>query len=47
MVVIRYIELYSLRFKILVLLALEFYIYIQMDDNRSRHIYKTHTLSII
>jgi hypothetical protein len=29
-------------FKIVVLLALGFYVYIQMDDDKSRHIYKTH-----
>jgi hypothetical protein len=30
------------RSKIVVLLALVFYVYIQMDDDESRHTYKTH-----
>jgi hypothetical protein len=38
---------YSLRSKILVILALDLYIYIQMDDNESRHIYKLNILIII
>jgi hypothetical protein len=31
-----------LRSKIVVLLALDFYVYIQMNDDESKHIYKTH-----
>jgi hypothetical protein len=30
------------RSKIVVLLAIGFYVYIQIDDDESRHIYKTH-----
>jgi hypothetical protein len=37
-------KLYSLRLKILAVLTLEFYVYI---DNESRHIYETHTLGIV
>ena len=38
---------YSLRPKILVIVALVFYVYIQKDDDESRHIYETHTLIIV
>lgn len=38
---------YSLRPKILVVVALVFYVYIQKDDDESRHIYETHTLIIV
>lgn len=43
----RIYKLYSLHLKILVVSALEFYVYIEMDDNESRHIYETHTLGIV
>jgi hypothetical protein len=39
-------SMYSLRLKILVILALKFYVYIQIDNNKSRHIYIKHTLSV-
>jgi hypothetical protein len=32
--------------KIVVILAFGFYVYIQISDTKSRHIYKIHTLSI-
>jgi hypothetical protein len=32
--------------KIVSVLALDFYVYIQMDNDEFRHIYKTHTSSI-
>jgi hypothetical protein len=38
--------LYSLTSKILVILALNFYIYVQIDDNKSRHIYKTNIILV-
>jgi hypothetical protein len=36
---------YSLRSKIVVVLALDFYVYNQLDKDKPRHKYKTHTLS--
>jgi hypothetical protein len=33
--------------KILVVLDLDFYVYVQMDDDESRHTYKTNTLIIV
>jgi hypothetical protein len=33
---------YSIRPKILVVLALRFYVYIQINDNESKHIYNTY-----
>jgi hypothetical protein len=38
---------YYIRSRIEFILAFTFYVYIQMDDNESRHIYKTHTSSIV
>jgi hypothetical protein len=38
---------YSLHSKIVVVLALDFYVYIQIDEDTSRHIYKIHTSSIV
>jgi hypothetical protein len=40
-------EKYSFRSKIVVVLALDFYVYIHMDDYEPRHIYRTHTLIIV
>jgi hypothetical protein len=40
-------RLYSLFSKLSVVLALDFYIYVQMYDDESRHIYKTNTLIIV
>jgi hypothetical protein len=40
-------KFYSIHSKIIIVLALYFYVYIQMDDNESRHIYKTYTLIIV
>jgi hypothetical protein len=49
-VLLQYLDIvlviYSLRPKILVVLPLNFYVYVQMDDNESRHICKTNTLTI-
>jgi hypothetical protein len=49
-VLLQYLDIvlviYSLRSKILVVLPLNFYVYVQMDDNESRHICKTNTLTI-
>jgi hypothetical protein len=39
--------LYSFFSKLLVVLALDFYVYVQMYDDESRHIYKTNTLIIL
>jgi hypothetical protein len=33
--------------EILVIVALYFYVYIQIDDEESRHVYRTHTLIIL
>jgi hypothetical protein len=38
---------YSLRFRILVVLALNFYVHIHMDDYESRHIHIAHILIIV
>jgi hypothetical protein len=37
---------YFLHFKIVVVLSLGFYVYIQKDDDESRQIYKTHTSTL-
>jgi hypothetical protein len=47
MVMIRRGIIYTLFPNILVVLGLYFFIYIQIDDNESRHIYKTHTSNIV
>jgi hypothetical protein len=39
--------IYSLRPKIEFVLALGFYVYIQVDEDESRHICKTHILTIV
>jgi hypothetical protein len=38
---------YSLRFILLFVLAPNFCVYIQIDENKSRHIYKIYTLNIL
>jgi hypothetical protein len=38
---------YSIHSKIVFVLALDFYVYIQLDDEEYRHIYETYTPSII
>jgi hypothetical protein len=38
---------YSLRPNIIIVLALNFYVYIQIDDDEPRDIYKTRTLNIV
>jgi hypothetical protein len=40
-------NMYSHRSKIVVVLALDFYVYVQMDDDEYSHIYKTNTLIIV
>jgi hypothetical protein len=35
-----------LRPKIVVVLALDFYVHVHMDDYEPRHIYRTHTLIV-
>jgi hypothetical protein len=47
MILILITKLYSLGPNIVFVLALNFYVLIQMDDDGSRHIYKTHTLSVV
>jgi hypothetical protein len=41
------LNIYSLRPKIVLVLALDFYVYIQIDNDESRHIYKTYKPNII
>jgi hypothetical protein len=39
--------LYSLHPKIVLVLTLDFYVHIRMDDYELRHIYRIHTLIIV
>jgi hypothetical protein len=42
-----YIKKYSLRSKLVFVLDLNFYVYIHLDDDECRHIYRIHTTSIV
>jgi hypothetical protein len=44
---IMHIVLYSIRSKIVFILALDIYVYIQLDDDECRHIYRTYTPTIV
>jgi hypothetical protein len=43
----KFAKMYSLRTKIVFVLVPNFYVYIQMDYNKPKHIYKTYILIVV